>query len=189
MKHEHDNSTELSRDEQRFIRQVGRSYAPDPLTGARRTAFDAQLRERLAGRSRLPGWLPALAATGCTAVLAWVVLGGADTFLSPTGTGQDLAKGLSGAQSGVQTADASTAERPELSAWEEELWHTDLAWSEPVSAARSNPANASSEGGLSAEVLDDPAVDLFEGEDDEFLSSEYAAIDDLFLEYVDDLDG
>jgi hypothetical protein len=62
---------ELTRDDARFVEALRTHYAPEPLDGPRRTAFDARLRERI---SR-PGWrgalLPGFAAASVAALALW----------------------------------------------------------------------------------------------------------------------
>jgi len=173
-------STEpLGADERRFIDQLDRGYAPEPMTGARRTAFDARLRERLQERSRTRLWFPGLVASGCAALLAWALLGTPEE-LAPSDTFQ-------GGDSFAQN------DAPALSSWEEELWQEELAWlptSELRGVRTAGDDSDLSPDDLNVEPFADRAIDLFEGEGDEdLLSSEYAAIDDLFLDYVDGSEG
>jgi hypothetical protein len=62
---------ELTRDDARFVEALRAHYTPEPLDGAKRTAFDARLRERLE-RPRWRGvWLPAFAAASVAALALW----------------------------------------------------------------------------------------------------------------------
>lgn len=76
-----------SREDARFVERLAAHYAPPPLTGARRTAFDARLRERLeAEHARRAGWRPvaALAAVAAAGALAWLVVAGPAAGPDPT---------------------------------------------------------------------------------------------------------
>jgi hypothetical protein len=62
---------ELTRDDARFVEALRAHYAPEPLEGAKRAAFDARLRERVL-RPRWRGvWLPAFAAASVAALAVW----------------------------------------------------------------------------------------------------------------------
>jgi hypothetical protein len=57
-----DPRAELDRDEALLVERLRASYAPAPLSPARRVAFDTALRERLDPRERRSGLLPAFGA-------------------------------------------------------------------------------------------------------------------------------
>lgn len=71
---ESDDRPHLSGDDARFVERLASHYAPEPLTEARRAAFDARLRERLEERSPRLTLIPALVAVCVTAVLVWATL-------------------------------------------------------------------------------------------------------------------
>jgi hypothetical protein len=56
-----------------FVERLASSYAPAPMSAARRAAFDAAIRARLERPRRLPVLIPALGAA-VAAALVWVVL-------------------------------------------------------------------------------------------------------------------
>lgn len=68
-----DGRIPLSRDEARFVERVRDAYAPEPLSPARRVAFDEALRVRTARSSRARWIAPALATAAalCGAVAWW----------------------------------------------------------------------------------------------------------------------
>jgi hypothetical protein len=67
---------ELTREDARFVEQLRSLYGPEPLDGARRTAFDARLHERIA-RPRWPlALIPAFTAAAL-ALVVWSSLPGA----------------------------------------------------------------------------------------------------------------
>lgn len=63
----------LDRDDARLVARVRDAWAPEPLTPARRAAFDAGLQERLEHARRRHGLWPALGA-GLVAALATLLL-------------------------------------------------------------------------------------------------------------------
>lgn len=56
-----------------FVERLASSYAPAPMTAARRAAFDEAIRARLERPRRLPVLIPAVGAVAAAA-LVWVVL-------------------------------------------------------------------------------------------------------------------
>jgi hypothetical protein len=71
MKNRERDELELTGDDARFVERMRGAYAPEPLSGARRTAFDARLREKLE-RPRWRGvWIPACAAAAVAALAVW----------------------------------------------------------------------------------------------------------------------
>jgi len=159
---------DLAPEERDFIRAIAEEYSPEPMTGARRTAFDARLRERMQPRAR--GWLAwsSLAAAGAAALLAFALIGN-------------------------QAMDAGT---PNTTGDEARWARNDASrtGSEGMGRAAAEDFDESSQVALFSNELeaifsdDDDDPELFEVED-ELLPSEYAAIDDFFLEYVDEIDG
>ena len=77
MKSERDEREELTR-RGRAASSSGCAtlYAPEPMDGARRTAFDARLRERLERRRWSGLWLPAFSAAALAALVVWNALPG-----------------------------------------------------------------------------------------------------------------
>jgi len=70
-KRERDELEELTGEDARFVERLRSAYTPEPLTGARRTAFDARLRERIE-RPRWRGmWIPAFSAAALAALAIW----------------------------------------------------------------------------------------------------------------------
>lgn len=66
---------DLRPDERRFIRRVAEHYTPQPLSAARRAAFDQTLEERLADSARSPFLRPAgILIPVCAALLLWFAL-------------------------------------------------------------------------------------------------------------------
>ncbi len=66
---------DLRPDERRFIRRVAEHYTPQPLSAARRAAFDQTLEERLADSARSPFLRPAgILIPICAALLLWFAL-------------------------------------------------------------------------------------------------------------------
>lgn len=60
MTHSRDEWPQLDHVEERFVRRLAAHYAPEPLTPARRVAFDEALWARLQRQSRQPWLTPAL---------------------------------------------------------------------------------------------------------------------------------
>ena len=76
MPNRRDDRPTLSESESRLVDGFRTHYAPPPMTGARRTAFDARLRERLEGAGTSRSWLPSIgvpsaALAGAVAALLW----------------------------------------------------------------------------------------------------------------------
>jgi hypothetical protein len=99
---------ELTREDARFVERLRSLYAPEPLEGARRAAFDARLRERIAR----PRWPLALIPAFTAAALALVVW-----------------NSLPGERA-VTPAPA----RPASAAWEEVLFEGDPAQEQAIDA-------------------------------------------------------
>jgi hypothetical protein len=103
---------ELTREEARFVEQLRSLYGPEPLDGARRTAFDARLRERIAR----PRWPLALIPAFTAAALALVVW-----------------NSLPG-QRPAAPAPAIATNRASAAAWEDVLFEGDPTQEQAVSA-------------------------------------------------------
>ena len=71
--HEHDEPTA---DDARFVERLRAVYAPEPMDAARRTAFDARLRERLERPRWRGAWIPACSAAVIAALAVWYALPG-----------------------------------------------------------------------------------------------------------------
>jgi hypothetical protein len=76
----------LERDDARLVARVQDAWAPEPLTSARRAAFDAGLQERIERRQRRLGLWPALGAGLVAASIAALVLVREETAVAPTTT-------------------------------------------------------------------------------------------------------
>jgi hypothetical protein len=64
----------LSGEEERFVEQLREQYVPDPMTPARRAAFDESLRTRREGRGWRTGtWAPLAAAAAALVLAVWLV--------------------------------------------------------------------------------------------------------------------
>jgi len=66
--------TPLDPRDARFVTRLRDAYDPGPLVPARRAAFDEALRQRLAGRARVPGWPVFAGGLAAAALAALVVL-------------------------------------------------------------------------------------------------------------------
>ena len=108
---------ELTREDARFVEQLRSLYGPEPLEGARRAAFDARLRERIA-RTRWPLTLIPAFTAAALALVIWNSLPGAPP---PT------------------PAPAVTASRESAAAWEEALFESDPAEVQAVSVHEELP--------------------------------------------------
>jgi hypothetical protein len=73
----------LDRGDARLVARMRGAWAPEPLTPARRTAFDARLQERIESRARGRGLWPALGAGLVAASLGWLVLTNQDPTVAP----------------------------------------------------------------------------------------------------------
>lgn len=102
---------ELTREDARFVEQLRSLYAPEPQDAARRAAFEARLRERIAR----PRWPLALIPAFTTAALALVVW-----------------NSLPG-QRPATPAPAVTANRASAAAWEDVLFEGDPTQEQAVS--------------------------------------------------------
>ena len=70
-KREREEFEELTGEDARFVERMRSAYAPEPLSGVQRTAFDALLRERIE-RPRWRGmWIPAFSAAALAALAIW----------------------------------------------------------------------------------------------------------------------
>jgi hypothetical protein len=74
-----DDDPVIAPEEARLLARIREHYAPEPLAPARRSAFDAGLRERVERSRRRTGWVPALAAGLAAAALAGLLLRGTGT--------------------------------------------------------------------------------------------------------------
>ena len=95
----------LTGEEARFVERVRGAYAPEPLSAAQRTAFDARLREKLERPRWRVLWLPAFSAAALAALVVW--------------------NGLPATQSEAPIASAS-APSAAGTAWEQLLFESDL---------------------------------------------------------------
>jgi len=103
---------ELTREDARFVEQLRSLYGPEPLDGARRTAFEARLRERIA-RPRWPlALIPAFSAAAL-ALVVWNSLPG---------------------QRPATPSPAVMANRASAAAWEDVLFEGDPTQEQAVSA-------------------------------------------------------
>ena len=101
---------ELTREDARFVEQLRSLYEPEPQGAARRTAFEARLRERIAR----PRWPLALIPAFTAAALALVVWNSLPGERVPTPAPTAAASGASAA------------------AWEEVLFEADPAQEQAV---------------------------------------------------------
>jgi len=70
-----DDRAPLEGAEGEFVERLASSYAPAPMTAARRAAFDEAIRARLERSRRLPVLIPAVGAAAAAALaLVWLVL-------------------------------------------------------------------------------------------------------------------
>lgn len=76
--------TALDRDDARLVARLRDAFAPEPLSPARRAAFDAGLQERLERRRRRTVLWPALGATLATAAVAALLVVRGAPELDPT---------------------------------------------------------------------------------------------------------
>jgi hypothetical protein len=105
-----DERPSLDGADKEFVERLASSYAPAPMTAARRAAFDDGIRARLERPRRRPVLIPAIGAAAAAA-LAWVLL---FPSIGPT-------RLPAGEESGAVVA----------STWEDELFlSTDLSASE-----------------------------------------------------------
>ena len=73
-KREREDLEGLTGDDTSFIERVRGAYAPEPLTAAQRTAFDARLRERLERPGWRGWWIPACSTAALAAFAVWYTL-------------------------------------------------------------------------------------------------------------------
>jgi len=111
----------LERDDARFVERLASHYAPPPLEGARRTAFDARLRARLDAerhrhRGGAGGWPGVALAGAAAAALAWLVLAGpvagpdpAPTARAPEEAGPSVAEAPADPSVATRVAEAPPA--------------------------------------------------------------------------------
>jgi len=71
--------------EEQFVRRLAAHYAPEPLTPARRVAFDEALWTRLQRQPRLTWLTPALATVAGAVLITWLTW--SDRFLPPAHDG------------------------------------------------------------------------------------------------------
>jgi len=73
-----DERTELSAEERDFVARLREGYQPEPLSGARATAFHARLEERFESSRPVRGWFPAGVLAASAAALALALLASPD---------------------------------------------------------------------------------------------------------------
>jgi len=78
-----DEPIELTAEERAFVARLREGYAPEPLAGARATAFNARLEERFERSRPSRGWFPlgVLAASAAALALALLVGTSGETVL------------------------------------------------------------------------------------------------------------
>lgn len=70
-KREREELEELSGEDARFVERLRSAYAPEPLSAAQRTAFDAKVRERTQRPVWQGLWIPAFGAAALAALALW----------------------------------------------------------------------------------------------------------------------
>jgi hypothetical protein len=103
---EREEKEELTGEDARFVERLRSAYAPEPLSAARRTAFDARLREKLERPHWRALWIPAFSAAALAALAVWNGM-----FVAPSTTPLPVA-----------TASAASAAG---NAWEQMLFEGD----------------------------------------------------------------
>ena len=108
MKHEREDAVELGAEDARFVERLRALYAPEAPDAARRAAFDARLRERIAHRRWRGALVPAFSAAALAAIFVWNALPGTP--------------GRAGGERGP-----AAAVSPAGAAWEQALFYGDPA--------------------------------------------------------------